>query len=264
MDNKFVLSPSFNDIVFENRHKAYGAYDIRRKYARYAVLAGACAIFFFTCGSLTWAYVNQPEETHNWRIIEINDPPVIPPVIDDKSIKDPEPPKQPEPLQTSGAELGPKTPDITSNIDITEDPNETPPANLEAGKDPLGIIGGVGTGPKTDTVGPITVVEPPIGPPVDWTPFPPKCEGLDAYLQKNIRYPQICRETGIEGTVYVEFIVDTKGDYRDVKVLKGPHPALNSEALRVMSMMPKWTPAKDDNGRLVEFIMRKPIKFQLQ
>ena len=97
-----------------------------------------------------------------------------------------------------------------------------------------------------------------------WAPWPPTCDGLDEHLTNNIRYPQSCKEMGIEGTVYIEFIVDTKGDYRDVHVLKGPHPAMNAEALRVMSFMPKWTPAKDDNGNTVEFLMRKPIKFQLQ
>ena len=41
MDNKFVLSHSFNEVVFENRNKRYGAYEIRRKYGRYAIIAAA-------------------------------------------------------------------------------------------------------------------------------------------------------------------------------------------------------------------------------
>jgi len=264
MDNKFVLSQSFNEIVFEKRNKKYGAYDIRRKYSRYALVAGASAILFFTCGSLTWAYVEKPEDLHDWRVVDVDITPPMP------GVKHPDPPKAdpPKPVdppKTTAAPLGPKTPVITSLIEITET-DSVPPGNLEAGRDPKGDSSGLGTGPvvklpagncldcpKVDTT--IRIVE--------WSNHPPTCDGLDAYLQKNVRYPQLCREEGIEGTVYVQFIVDTKGNYREVQVVKGANPAMNAEALRVMSAMPKWEPAKDDNGVLVEYIMRKPIKFQL-
>jgi protein TonB len=194
-------------------------------------------------------------------------PPGLPAIDAPKEEQKEEPKPEPETPKTTAAELGPKTQDLTSEIDIKEDDVTPPPGNLEAGKDPKGVLGGIGSGtpdpgcldclPKVDT----TSIPPKA--PVVWCPFPPTCEDLDAYLTKNIRYPQICRENNIEGTVFVEFIVDTKGNYRDVHVVRGAHPALNSEALRVMSKMPAWTPAKDDNGELVEFIMRKPIKFQL-
>jgi periplasmic protein TonB len=268
MDNKFVLSPSFNDIVFENRNKKYGAYEIRQKYTRYTIIAVICAILFFTCGSLTWAYVQRPDEVHNWRILDMDmTPPGLPP-IDDKVDPKPEEPKpQPDMPKTTTADLGPKTADITSEIDITPEDVTPPPGNLEAGKDPNGIAGGIGTGTREpgciDCKPALDTFVPPAKPPVVWCPFPPTCAGLDEHLTKNIRYPQICRENNIEGTVYVEFIVDTKGNYRDVHVVKGAHPALNKEALRVMSVMPSWTPAKEENGELVEFIMRKPITFQL-
>lgn len=269
MDNKFVLSQSFNDIVFENRHKKYGAYEIRRKYTRYAMLAGVCAILFFTCGSLTWAYVQKPDKPHRVAVtpIDLNQ---IPDLGDPTLPKKDEPEKpKPEPDQpkTTAADLGPKTANITSDIDITPDDVTPPPGNLDAGKDPNGIAGGIGTGtpepgdcldcPRVDTASPPAIKI------VEWSNHPPTCEGLDDHLTNNIRYPEICREQGIEGTVYVQFIVDTKGNYRDVQVVKGVHPALNKEALRVMSAMPQWTPAKDDNGELVEYIMRKPIRFQL-
>lgn len=269
MDNKFVLSESFNDIVFEKRNKKYGAYDIRRKYTRYAVIAGAAAILFFTCGSITWAFINAAEDGNRYAIhdFQIAPDPVIPPIVD-KEKDNVETPKPKEiPPVTSAAELGPKTQTLTNVINIVDDSAEVPPSNLMAGMDPKGLKGGTGTGPvdTTKATEPCPDCDlPPVPVIVEWAAFPPTCEGLDIHLQQNIKYPQICKEMGIEGTVYVEFIVDTKGNYRDVKVLKGPHPALNAEALRVMSKMPAWTPAKDDKGTLVEFIMRKPIRFQLQ
>lgn len=265
MDNKFVLSQSFNEIVFEKRNKKYGAYDIRRKYSRYALVAGACAILFFTCGSLTWAYVASPEALPKVLVTEVD-------ISEMKDYGDKDLPKEEENIPKeqeiqSPPDKGAPSPDITAEIEVVEETITPPPAFLESGKDTMGVVGGTGpvkqilTGgdcincPKKDSIVPIRIV--------DYALYPPTCEALDPHLTANIRYPDICREMGIEGTVYVEFIVDTKGNYRDVKVLKGPHPALNKEALRVMSTMPKWTPAKDDKGELVEFIMRKPIKFQL-
>jgi protein TonB len=264
MDNKFVLSQSFNEIVFEKRNKKYGAYDIRRKYSRYAMVAGACAILFFTCGSLTWAYVERPEDLHDWRVIEIDETPPMPGVKPIEPLKPVEPVKPVEP-KVSAAELGPKSQALTSIIEIVET-DSVPPGNLEAGRDPKGVVGGTSVGAvdssKGNCIDCIVKVDTTVRL-VVWSNHPPTCEGLDAYLQKNIRYPQLCREQGIEGTVHVQFIVDTKGNYRDVQVVKGANPAMNAEALRVMSTMPKWEPAKDDNGVLVEYVMHKPIKFEL-
>ena len=265
MDNKFVLSQSFNDIVFENRNKKYGAYEIRRKYARYTLIAGAAAILFFTCGSMTWAFV-QREDTPRVLITQID-------LTEIKDYGDPKLPKeeikQPETeVPVTPPDKGPQSREITSKIDIVEEPI-LPPSSIELPvKDPGGVTGGTGTVlnipkggdcldcPKVDSTPPIKIR--------DWTPWPPTCVGLDEHITKNIHYPQICRESGVEGVVYVEFIVDTKGNYRDVKVVRGAHPALNAEALRVMKTMPTWEPAKDENGSLVDFIMRKPIRFSLK
>jgi protein TonB len=269
MDNKFVLSHSFNEVVFENRNKRYGAYEIRRKYGRYAIIAAAAAIAFFTGGSLTWAGMVNEDETHRLHVIDVdvNDiPPIGTPTEQEK--KEEEKIDQPKDEHVeSAAEKGPKSAEITSDIDITKEDVTPPPSHLDAGKDPNGTPGGTGTGPKKD--GDCVGCQPPIDstPPkpviIEWSNNPPTCDGLDAYLSTNIRYPDMCRETGVEGTVFVQFIVDTKGNYRDVEVVKGAHPSLNAEALRVMKSMPKWTPAKDDNGNLVEYRMRKPIRFML-
>jgi protein TonB len=263
MDNKFVLSQSFNDIVFENRNKKYGAYEIRRKYTRYTLIAGAAAILFFTCGSMTWAFVQDSEPIV--RTVEI--PMDITPPSVDQIKKDDEiikPKLEVLPQQPAG---GPVATAITSVIEVVEEDSAVPPSNIvvfTGPGDPKGPGDGPGTGKCLDCP-PSDSVE--VVPPIsirDWTPFPPECPGLDAHLTANTHYPAICREEGIEGVVYIEFIVDTKGGYRDVKVIRGAHPAMNKEALRVMSIMPKWTPAKDENGTLVDFIMRKPIRFSLK
>lgn len=262
MDNKFVLSQSFNDIVFEKRNKKYGAYEIRRKYARYALLAGAAAILFFTCGTFTWAYVQKPEAPRKYLVMTVDASNIQ--NIKERDEKLPEQPKEEQRTEAAAQQKGVNVQEVTTEIKIVEEAPDVPPADLglvRGDSSATVTIPGGGTGdcigcpPKQDSVPPMRIIE--------WSNNPPTCEGLDTYLTKNIRYPEMCREQGIEGTVYVQFIVDTKGSYRDVQVVKGPHPALNKEALRVMSGMPQWTPAKDDNGVPVDFLMRKPIKFQL-
>lgn len=262
MDNKFVLSQSFNEIVFEKRNKKYGAYQIRRTYGRYMLIAGAAATLFLTSATFTWAFVQSNEVQPRVMVqeVDLTDMP-------DYGAKDVEQPKvKPEVKPLSTPPQGPKAAAMTTDVEIVAETPELPPSNIASGTDPNGTPGGTGPtanpGDCLDCPMVDTVVVPPLQI-VVWAQYPPTCDELDAHIRKNIRYPDLCREMGIEGTVYVEFIVDSKGGYRDVKVLQGPHPALNKEALRVMSNMPAWTPAKDDKGNIVEFIMRKPIRFTL-
>ena len=83
------------------------------------------------------------------------------------------------------------------------------------------------------------------------------------YAMKNIRYPEVAAENGVSGTVYMQFTVRTAGYVIDVKVIKGVHPDLDEEAIRVIKNSPKWTPGKQ-RGRTVPVIMSLPMKFILQ
>ncbi len=82
------------------------------------------------------------------------------------------------------------------------------------------------------------------------------------YLQNNLRYPVIAKENGVKGTVYVQFVVEKDGSVSEVNVLKGVDNALNSEAKRVVSAMPKWTAGKQ-NGTAVAVQYVLPVKFDL-
>ena len=64
---------------------------------------------------------------------------------------------------------------------------------------------------------------------------------LYEYLGKNIQYPEMAKENGIQGKVFVQFVVWKDGTIKDVKVVKGVHKTLDSEAQRVVKSMPKWT-----------------------
>jgi len=83
------------------------------------------------------------------------------------------------------------------------------------------------------------------------------------FLAENIQYPQQATENGIQGTVYVSFVVDSKGNVTDVKILRGIGGGCDEEALRVVRMMPKWHPGKQ-NGKNVRVLFNMPIYFKLQ
>lgn len=82
------------------------------------------------------------------------------------------------------------------------------------------------------------------------------------FLQENIKYPQMARESGIQGTVYVTFVVERNGSVTDVKILRGIGGGCDEEAVRVVKNMPKWEPGKQ-RGKPVRVQFNMPIKFTL-
>ncbi len=83
------------------------------------------------------------------------------------------------------------------------------------------------------------------------------------FLQENIRYPQMARESGIQGTVFLQFVVERDGSVTDIKVLRGIGGGCDEEAIRVLKLMPKWNPGKQ-RGRPVRVQFTMPIRFTLQ
>ena len=83
------------------------------------------------------------------------------------------------------------------------------------------------------------------------------------FLAKNIKYPVAAQEAKIEGRVIVQFVVGRDGSVSDVKVMRGVNPELDAEAIRVVSIMPKWNPGKQ-RGKAVAVKYTMPIMFRLQ
>ena len=82
------------------------------------------------------------------------------------------------------------------------------------------------------------------------------------YVQKKLKYPAQARRMGIEGKVFVQFIVDKDGSITDVKAVKGIGAGCDEEAVRVLQDSPKWNPGKQ-RGRPVKVRMILPITFRL-
>ena len=87
------------------------------------------------------------------------------------------------------------------------------------------------------------------------------------FIYKNIKYPPIARENGVEGTVVVTFVVEKDGSISDARVLRDIGAQCGSEALRVVQMMnsmgQKWSPGKQ-RGRPVKVQFNLPVKFRLE
>ena len=93
--------------------------------------------------------------------------------------------------------------------------------------------------------------------------FPGGDAALMKYLGKNIKYPAIAKDAGIQGTVYVTFVVDEKGDVKDVKILRSIGGGCDEEAIRVVENMPSWSPGKQ-RGKSVKVQYNLPIRFTLK
>ncbi|MBR5014825.1 MAG: TonB family protein [Bacteroidales bacterium] len=83
------------------------------------------------------------------------------------------------------------------------------------------------------------------------------------WVAANMKYPEKCRQSKVQGRVTLQFIISATGEVTDVKVLRGVNEDLDKEALRVVSASPRWTPGKDKNGNIVPVIFTFPVLFQL-
>lgn len=92
--------------------------------------------------------------------------------------------------------------------------------------------------------------------------FPGGQEALTKYIGKELKYPEEAVENGVEGVVFLTFVVETDGKISGVTVLRGLGGALDKEAVRVVSGMPNWIPGKQ-RGKAVRVKYNLPIRYKL-
>jgi protein TonB len=234
MKTKKNQPESFEEIIFKNRNKAYGAFLLRKSYSRTVTVAAIITLFVFSF-FFSWALWNvkpagfapPPDRTipmDPTKIIDNNQPPELPPE-----------PKLPE---TSPPFLQPVVVDsaIESNM-LTQVGMEGNPNN------PLIISNNPG---NTDSVAiqPDPVIMPDPNIPVIFVEENPEFPGGDAervrFLNNNLTYPQEARETNTSGTVYLEFVVERDGSISNISIKRGIGGGCDEEAIRVVKLMPKW------------------------
>lgn len=156
----------------------------------------------------------------------------------------------------------PPAPKLTDLIDIVEDDTQIDEEleiqdvddtseNSDVISD-VSEIGGYGTEDTGDTEV-FIVVE-------DMPSFPGG--NVQKWIAKNVKYPILAMENGIQGKVFIQFVIEKDGSITDVKVLRGVDSSLDKEAARVVKSMPKWKPGKQ-RGKPVRVSYTLPINFQL-
>lgn len=276
MDSAKIPGNEFLDILFEGRNKDYGAYSLRNRYdrrVRNAVIGTASIVLVMVGG---YALNNTLMAKDKMGPLTVRETPtMINPI--EEVIPDPVIPPPP-PVNTTPPPAPPTVsftnPVVAADRDVS--PDEMPPRIREIGDAAIGISNtdgdpnGVPDG-LVDVKGPTTGVVAPPAPEreetftfVEMMPqFPGGEEALFKYLKRNLNYPRMAQENGVDGTIYVQFIVSKTGIISEVKTVGAPKGAgLEEEAMRVVRKMPSWRPGKQ-NGKYVTVVFNLPIRFQL-
>ena len=118
-----------------------------------------------------------------------------------------------------------------------------------------GVVMKEGNEPKPESKALLGVIE-------QTASFPGGNRALREFLSKNLKYPEKAAEEGVQGRVICQFELDEKGYISNIKVVKPIHPLLDAEAVRVISIMPRWIPAKQ-LGVAVKTHHTLPVTFRL-
>lgn len=255
---------TFDDIVFEHRNKQYGAYALRKEYAKNLLRA------LFTMGALAGFIIISFAFRHK----EENIVPVIVPVeplpadlVDDILASTPPPPA---PKQAEKVAMH-KEPELSPEGKAPEQPIKTPetpvgPVDQTGVKGPvtpntpIGNAGGSGL----DTTGSTTPIVKPTGPLTIaqvMPEFPGGQPALMKFLAKEAKKNPQWVDMGLSGTIYVSFVVNTDGSVSDVSAIRGDYTYLKTVAVNAVKAMPKWSPGmQNDNPARVQMVI--PIQFK--
>ncbi|HTB06963.1 MAG TPA: TonB family protein [Bacteroidia bacterium] len=261
-----VTSYGRNEIVFEGRHKEYGAYAMRQRYSHVLLLGLLVSVSTgILCAGIP--FVINLIDKHKEIVIPGGGvdahPTTYTVTLEPKTKTQPQPrPKTKEPKNNQTQNTIPvviQKPKTTDSVPTNKQQNLTDPGTINQ------HTGTTGTSVQikpTDGTG-TTVVPTEIYHVVQ---VMPKFNGdLPSFIGHNLTYPELERTSQIEGTAYISFIVEPDGSVSTVKVVHGiaGGPALDAEAARVVSAMPAWTPGSQ-NGHPVRVQYTIPIKFQLK
>lgn len=266
------------DIVFAQRNKAYGAYQLRRDYPNYIARALGIA-FVLICFFLASAHVLYTESRKkkaeidgtvticNMTFPELTDPKPLPPklpmapqaplappmkvfvppvVLPDNFKSEQAPAHTVLELIESAGKIGP--------VERDGSLEDVPPSAVD--------LTGAGNGVEFPVQKEDDALYDPTG--VQKMPgFPGGEKELLAYLSRNLRYPDLARQNGIEGQVVLSFVVNKDGSIGDAQVIKSIGGGCAKEALRVVQSMPTWIPG-EANGHAVKVRFFLPVIFKLQ
>jgi len=258
----FNNSQRLNEIVFANRNKSYGAYAIRAAYNSTifkSLSIVASTMLLFMLGVYVFTRVEENISVYTGS----NETVVIPYERLTEEITKPKDIIKPAggPKTNNGSPVVRDSVPATNSVSVTDpNPNPNPNGNPNA----TGTLTGSGTGSTATTFSP-EIIEPPTPIPAEAPEFEGGLKALGDFIRNNTIYPELAKEMGLEGKVYVTFIVNEKGEVVDTKILKGIGGGCNEEANRVVNKLPKFKkPGRNEMGKPVKTIMNLPIVFKLK
>ncbi len=263
-----VVAPVRNELVFEDKNKSYGAFELRKNHNRslsIALLITGCAFVFMVSLPAIIDWINnkldEVEVPVDITPLDLTAPPPI-----DETEPPPPPPPPPPVMETVKF-----TPPVVTDDEVVDEP---PPVQTEETPQ-ISTVTNEGTGNQDDIIipetGNNTIVET-VEAPLTIVEQMPTFPGGEAEMMKWIKnkieqvgYPQMEKEAGISGTCYVTFVVEKDGSITDVKVLRGVSggPGYDKLAQQVVKAMPHWKAGKQ-NGREVRVQFNLPIKFTIK
>jgi len=263
-----ILKQEWIDVVFTDRNKNYGAYDLRKQNGwntSKALIIGVAAFVFAislpTIINIIAGFIPKKEEKVKIVNVVLQPPPPV------NKQKPPPPPPEPPKPKVDQVKFPP--PVVKPDNEVKEQPptvkelEVADPGQKNQKGDPnadIVINTPVGNGDEKA----VTEDENKIFTAVEQEPQPAGGIGkFYEYLSKNIRYPAVAKENNIQGKVFLTFVVEKDGAITDVKVLRGLGSGCDEEAMRVLRAAPKWKPGIQ-NGRPVRVQYQVPISFALQ
>ncbi|MDJ0363864.1 TonB family protein [Hymenobacter sp. H14-R3] len=269
------LTDSLDEVVFESRNQAYGAYQLRHDYQRNLTSAGGLTLAFCAVLGLGWVAVQHFTPvaaaivSNPVCLMPID---ITPPTIIEKpKVAVQAPPR----ARAAAMHPAPAIPTQVTKVELPQ-PHLTPPQPTDVVDGPTGPAtpGATALGDPTalpgavDSDGPGTATTAPASTePFVYVEKMPEFAGGQAallkYLRSHLHYPGKALAEGVGGRVFLTFVVGADGVISEVTILKGLGYGLDEEALRVVRQMPAWTPGYQSKHAVpVRFTL--PITFQYQ
>ncbi len=245
--------PEFDEIIFENRNRNYGAYDLRKRYKSTACLSilGGIAFSALLMSVISFTTKEGTASTGPKSVVIVVSDPVIPDKITPPELKPP--PGMIEATKNLRPEVTSDTTQIISQIPTADALTET-----------------TKNGDVTDTVVFIETSDPVIPPEVkpfivveEMPEYPGGNQALLKFISESINYPSDARNSNIQGRVVLKFVVNTDGSVDRIEVIRGVDPLLDSEAVRVVMMLPRFKPGKQA-GVPVPVWFSLPVLFKIE
>lgn len=263
-----LFNEAWVDLLFKERNQGYGAFELRKDSSRRHKWGIIGALIFFAMVIWLPILYNQITAKSKERMVEVT---TLSNIEIEKKVEKPKDIiiEKPAPPLKSSIKFTP--PVIKPDEEVQEDEQIKTQEELTNAEVNISTADIKGTdeehGMDIADLNNMVVEEDSISPPytiVEQMPeFPGGEAALRKYLSTAVKYPRIATENGVQGKVFVNFVVDKNGSISTVKVLRGVDSALDQEAVRVIKAMPKWIPGKQ-NGETVRVSYTIPINFILQ